>query len=153
MKAFGWFFLFAVMAFAADLTWAGDISSYANSPWLGFSLACDSSTARFDIITDGANITHVFVDSGCEASASEYALTVDGTAVQTLYTNGGPCKSISRDVWFPLQGNQDTVLVCVSVQRAGAEDIQDSIGEFAARPLPYPGRAFQQRREARGSHA
>jgi hypothetical protein len=31
MKAFGWFFLFAVMASATGLTWAGD----------GFSLACD----------------------------------------------------------------------------------------------------------------
>jgi hypothetical protein len=73
MKAFGGFFLFAVMAFAAGFTWAGDGS-----------LACDTSIACFDIATDGANITHIFVDSGCAASASEYSITIDGEPVQEL---------------------------------------------------------------------
>jgi len=114
MKALGWFFLFAVMASATGLTWASD----------GFSLACDSGTACFDIMTDGGNITHIFVDSTCAVSASAYAITVDGEAVEELYTDDGPCESIPRDVWFPLQSNQDTAHVCVSVQGAGPEGIQ-----------------------------
>jgi hypothetical protein len=113
MKAFGWFFLFAVITFAAGLTRAGD----------GFSLACDSGTACFDIMTDGGNITHIFVDSTCAASASEYAITVDGEPVEELYTDDGPCERIPRDVWFPLQSNQDTAHVYVSVQGAGSEGI------------------------------
>jgi hypothetical protein len=67
-----------------------------------------------------------FVDSGCEAGASEYSITVDGEPAQELYTNGGPCESISRGVWFRLQGNQDTAPICVCVQRAGPEGIQVS---------------------------
>jgi hypothetical protein len=85
-------------------------------------LTCDSgssSTACIDITSDGANITHIFVDSGCALSPSDFAITVDGEPVEQLYTNAGPCESISRDVWFPLQIPQDTAHVCVSVQGAG----------------------------------
>jgi hypothetical protein len=89
-------------------------------------LACDSdsATACFDVTTDGANITHIFVDSECAASPSDFSITVDGEPVTALYTDDGPCESIPRKVWFPLLGNQDTALVCVSLQRAGLEDIQ-----------------------------
>jgi hypothetical protein len=90
-------------------------------------LACDSDSSRvacFDILTDGPNITHVFVDSGCAASPGDFLVTVDGVSVTEFHTNGGPCESIPRDVWFPLLGNQDDAFVCVSVQRAGPVGIQ-----------------------------
>ena len=47
MKVFGWFFLFAMMAFSA----------------FSFSLASASNIGCFDVTTDGGNITHIFVDS------------------------------------------------------------------------------------------
>ena len=89
-------------------------------------LACDSdtTTACFDIAAEGANITHILVDAACAASPSDFAITVDGMDVIMLHTDGGPCESIPRDVWFPLPGNQDEAIVCVSVQAAGPEDIQ-----------------------------
>jgi hypothetical protein len=108
MKAFGWIFLFAVMSFAT-------ISS---------SLANESSTACFDIITDGGNITHIFVDSAFGVSPSDYVITVDGIPITHLQTDGGPCESIPRDVWFSLQTNQDSALVCVSIQGEGEADLQ-----------------------------
>jgi hypothetical protein len=89
---------------------------------LSFSCATASTTECFDIAGEGANITHIFVDSGC--AASEYAITADGEPVTELYTDGGPCKSIPRDVWFPLEGNQDTALVCVSILEDCPEGIQ-----------------------------
>src|SRR5262249_9056510 len=35
-----------------------------------------SATACFDIATDGANITHIFVDTGCALSPDDLAITV-----------------------------------------------------------------------------
>jgi hypothetical protein len=84
----------------------------------------DSSTACFDITTDGANITHVFVYSACVSSPSNYTITVDGEPVPKLYTDDGPCESIPRDVWFPLQGTQDMAHVCISVEGAGPKGLQ-----------------------------
>jgi hypothetical protein len=110
MKAFGSFLLFAVMTFAA----------------YSFSLASDSSTACFDITSDGRNITHIFVASTPAASASEYAITVDGEPIEKLSTDESPCEDIPSDVWFSLHGNQDTAHVCVSVQGDGPEDIEVS---------------------------
>jgi hypothetical protein len=85
-------------------------------------LTCDSSassTSCVDITSDGANITHIFVDSGCAMSSSDFLITVDGEPVEHLYTNDGPCENIPRDVWFPLQTPQDTAHICVSVQGTG----------------------------------
>ena len=65
----------------------------------------------------------MFVDSACAASPSDFAITVDGEAVPELHTDDGPCENIPREIWFPLPGHQDTAHVCVSVQRAGPEDI------------------------------
>jgi hypothetical protein len=81
-------------------------------------LACDSDggMACFNIATEGANITHIFVDSGCAASPSDFSITVDGEPVRELYTDDGPCESLPRDVCFPLPGHQETAHVCVSVQ-------------------------------------
>jgi hypothetical protein len=89
-------------------------------------LACDSNptTACLDITTDGENITHIFVDSGCAASPSDFAITVDGEPITELHTDDGPCESIPREVWFPLHGHQDTAHVCVSVPGVGPEGIQ-----------------------------
>jgi len=75
-------------------------------------------------MTDGGNITHIFVDSTCAASASEYAIMVDGGPVEELYTDDGPCERILMDVWVRLQSDQDTAHVCGSVQGAGPEGIQ-----------------------------
>jgi len=68
MKAFGWFLLLGVMAFAA----------------FSYSLASDSSTACFDVTSNGPNITHIFVASTSEASPSDYAITVDGEPIEKL---------------------------------------------------------------------
>ncbi len=90
-------------------------------------LTCDSdsSTACFDVTTNGANITHIFVVSACHpTSPSDYAITVDGEPVEKLNTDDGPCEDIPRDVWFSLQSNQDRALVCVSVQGSGPAGIQ-----------------------------
>jgi len=91
-------------------------------------LTCDSSMACFDIFTNGPNITHIFIDSGCGASPSDFQVTIDGEALEyfqtELHTNGGPCESIPRDVWFPLPGDQDEAHICVSVHAAGPEGIQ-----------------------------
>jgi hypothetical protein len=74
-----------------------------------------SSGACFDVTTNGANITYIFIDA-CSTNPSDYAITVDGEPVEKLNTNGGPCQSITRDVWFQLTSNQASALVCVSVQ-------------------------------------
>jgi hypothetical protein len=99
MKAFAWLFLFAVMAVIA---WAGDLSASANGRWLSVSLSGDSSAALigpcFDIATDGANITHIFVDPACGASASAYLVTADGVPVTEYHTEGSPCESVPREV-------------------------------------------------------
>jgi hypothetical protein len=84
----------------------------------------DTTTACFDIATDGANITHLFIDSGCAASPSDFSINADGIPVTELHTDDGPCESIPRDVWFPLHSHQDTAFVCVSVRGAGPEGIQ-----------------------------
>jgi hypothetical protein len=75
-----------------------------------------SSTTCLDISSDGANITHIFIDAGCTGSPSDFAITVDGEPIEHLSTDDGPCESIPRDVWFALHAPQDTAHVCVSVQ-------------------------------------
>lgn len=45
--------------------------------------------------------------------------TSDPHPVAPLDTNDGPCESLSRDVWFPLQSPQATAQVCVAVQGTG----------------------------------
>ncbi len=87
-------------------------------------LASDSSTACLDIVTDGANITHIFIDSGCAASPSDVFITVDGEPVTEFHTDDGPCESLPRDFWFPLHTHQDYAHVCVSVQGDCQEDIR-----------------------------
>jgi hypothetical protein len=102
------------------------------------SLLASSSTACFDVVTEDANITHIFVNA-CAATASEFAITVDGEPVTELHTDDGPCEHISTDVWFPLQGNQDTAHVCVSVQGDCPEGIQlyaKAESECAAGTMP-----------------
>lgn len=42
----GGVFLFAVVAFVVGLTWAGNISSYANGPWLGFAFFSAGAPAK-----------------------------------------------------------------------------------------------------------
>src|SRR5262245_11060762 len=108
MKGFGWFLLLGVMAFSA----------------FSYSLASGNSSPCFDVTTEGGNITHIFVDSGIGASASEFAITVDGEPVIKLHTDDGPCESIPRDVWFSLEGSQDEAHVCVSVQGEGPVGVQ-----------------------------
>ena len=102
MKAFGRFFLFAVMILAA------------------FSSAfADTSTACFDLDANfGKKITHILVDSGAGASASDFDIMVDGEQVPVgkLHTDGGPCEDIPRDVWFLLEGGPETAFVCLTVQ-------------------------------------
>jgi hypothetical protein len=87
-------------------------------------LVCDESMACFDIATGGPDITHILIDSGCEASPSDYEIAVDGERVGKLHTNDGPCPEFPRDIWFLLKDKQDTALVCVSVRMAGPEGIQ-----------------------------
>jgi hypothetical protein len=87
-------------------------------------LACDSSMACFDIATGGPDITHIIIDSGCEASPSDFEITVDGERVGKLHTDDGPCPEFPRDIWFLLKDKQDTAHVCVSVNVAGPEGIQ-----------------------------
>src|SRR5262245_31563122 len=89
-------------------------------------LACDSdsTTACFDITTNGANIPHVFVDSGCALSPSDFLILIDGFPVTEFHTNDGPCPDFPRDVWFRLKDKQATAVVCVSVQGAGPEGPQ-----------------------------
>jgi hypothetical protein len=43
------------------------------------------------------------IDSGAGASASDFAITVDGEPVGNLHTDGGPCEDIPRDVGFRFQ--------------------------------------------------
>ena len=87
----------------------------------------DRSTAQtspcVDFATEGANLTHIFVESPCATSPSDFLITVDGQPVPTLYTDDGPCENIPRDVWFPLQGHQETAHVCVSVSGDCSGDI------------------------------
>lgn len=81
----------------------------------GATLACPSPTVCFQLATDGANITHVFidVDACCAASPDDYDVLVDGQPVKVLHDHGGPCGDIARDAWFPLQGNQSAAEVCL----------------------------------------
>jgi hypothetical protein len=79
-------------------------------------LSCPEPTyACFDVSTNGANITHIFVDvdAPCVNDPSDFYVEVDGHRVDKLHTHGGPCHGIDRDVWFPLTGNQDEAEVCV----------------------------------------
>jgi hypothetical protein len=91
-------------------------------------LACDDGMTCVDIFTNdpNINITHIFIDSGC--AASDFSITIDGeplSSFQTeLHTTGGPCPDLPRDVWFPLPGDQDEALICVSVHAAGPEGIK-----------------------------
>jgi hypothetical protein len=101
---------------AADVQVAGDPG--------GGPLSCNSDTACFDVTTNGANITHIFIDSPCVSGDGDYEVTVDGEPVKKLHTNGGPCQSIPRDVWFPLQGNQAEAHVCVTVKGVGPSGVQ-----------------------------
>jgi hypothetical protein len=89
--------------------------------------ASASTGGCFDIVTDGAEITHILVDSTCAASPSDYAITVDGEPVTVLHTDDGPCESLARGVWFPLQGHQDTAHVCVSVRGECQGSIQVAV--------------------------
>jgi uncharacterized membrane protein YgcG len=82
----------------------------------GATLACPSPSMCFQISTNGANITHVFldVDACCAPDPGDYDVLVDGQPVKVLHDGaGGPCKEIEREVWFPLQGNQATAEVCL----------------------------------------
>jgi hypothetical protein len=109
MKALESFLLFAVMVF-------GVFSS---------SFASDSSTACFDLGAGfGKKITHILIDSGFGASASDFAITVDGEPVGELHTDGGPCEDIPRDVWFLLEGGPETAFVCVTVQGEESANIE-----------------------------
>jgi hypothetical protein len=74
----------------------------------GKPLTCDTSTACFDIATDGGDISHILVSSGCATDPSDFLITVDGEPVGTLHTEGGPCPSLPRDIWFRLEDKQDT---------------------------------------------
>lgn len=79
-------------------------------------LSCPEPTyACFDVSTNGANITHIFVDvdAPCAPDPDAFYVEVDGNRVDKLHTHGGPCHGIDRDVWFPLTGNQDEAEVCV----------------------------------------
>jgi hypothetical protein len=108
MKAFGSFFVLAMMTFAA----------------FSFSLATESTIACFDVTSAGGNITHIFVAS--TPVASVYSVTVDGEPVVKLYTDESPCEDVPLDVWFPLHGSQDTAHVCVSVQAEDPAEIEVS---------------------------
>jgi len=92
----------------------------------GLPLTCDTSTACFDIATNGEDITHIFVSSGCATDPADFAITVDGEPVGTLHTEGGPCPSLPRDIWFRLEGKQDTAFVCVTVRDNGLNNLQVS---------------------------
>src|SRR5262249_40944511 len=72
----------------------------------GQTVTVDSRTACFNITTDGTDITHILIDSGCEADLdpSNFAITVDGELILPLHTEGGPCPDVPRDVWFLLPG-------------------------------------------------
>src|SRR5262249_8747774 len=80
--------------------------------------AVDTTTACFDITTNGSDITHILIDSGCgpSLSPSDFAITVDGEPTLPLHTEGGPCPDVPRDVWFRLPDKQDTAFVCVTIQ-------------------------------------
>jgi hypothetical protein len=85
------------------------------------SQTCPTPFACFDVRTDGANITHIFVDvdAPCASNPSDFSVEVNGVPVTDLHTQGGPCTGgggngpIDRDVWFPLMGNQSQASVCV----------------------------------------
>lgn len=82
----------------------------------GVSLTCPAPIACFQVSTNGANITHVFidVDACCAADPDDYDVLVDGQPVTKLHDGGGgPCDEIEREVWFPLQGNQASAEVCL----------------------------------------
>lgn len=82
----------------------------------GAALACSAPEVCFQITTNGANITHVFVDvdACCAPDPGDYEVLVDGEVVTKLHDGGGgPCKDIVREAWFPLQGNQATAEVCL----------------------------------------
>jgi hypothetical protein len=85
-------------------------------------------TECFHVVTHGgegngrdANITHIFVNTGMCTELGDP--TVTGVSVGpalgdlhevALHTQGGPCQSIDRVVWFPLSGNQSSTFVCVT---------------------------------------
>jgi len=84
----------------------------------GQTVTVDTRTACFDIATNGPDITHVLIDSGCRPSLSpsNFEITVDGEPERELHTEGGPCPDVSRDVWFRLPDKQDTAFVCATVR-------------------------------------
>jgi uncharacterized membrane protein YgcG len=81
----------------------------------GGQAACGATETCFQITTNGANITHVFidVDACCAPDPGDYEVIVDGQPVTKLHENGGPCQDLARELWFPLQGNQATAEVCL----------------------------------------
>jgi len=88
-------------------------------------LACDLTiTGCFDLTTSGEDITHVFIDSGCGASPSDYEVILDGILVTEVRTTGGPCPHVPRDLWFRLLGHQNTAHVCVSVRGSSFEGLR-----------------------------
>jgi hypothetical protein len=83
-------------------------------------LSCEGQPrVCFDVSTNGANITHIFVDvdAPCVEDARDYEIRVNDTLIEKLHDTGGPCnhgdREIVRDVWFPLIGNQAEAEVCL----------------------------------------
>jgi hypothetical protein len=126
-------FVFGAQARAGsftDLTVMADESSFS----------CEPIMKCFDISSD-KNITQIFVEfnacTGMPGSEDSFTITVDGTPITKVHTNGGPCNHgpdapsvVPEDdevlglngpflidkprVWFPLPGNQMTARVCVT---------------------------------------
>lgn len=95
---------------------AGTVVGEGTGGASGASLTCPSPMACFHVTTNGANITHIFidVDACCAVDSGDYDVLVDGQPVTQLHDGGGgPCKELARDVWFPLQGNQASAEVCL----------------------------------------
>jgi hypothetical protein len=93
----------------------------------GTSGSCgDSVTSCFNVQTEEErNITHIFINvSFCEQVDPPFSVTVDGEPITHLHFRGGPCNhgddEIDRIAWFPLTGNQDHALVCVTGENVGA---------------------------------
>jgi hypothetical protein len=86
-------------------------------------LSCEGGPiVCFDVDTNGANITHIFVDvdAPCVSNPDDYDVLLggpNGAVVDKLHTRGGPCNhgldAIDRDVWFPLSRNQSRAEVCI----------------------------------------
>ncbi|MFT3766423.1 MAG: hypothetical protein QM820_13060 [Minicystis sp.] len=95
---------------------AGTVVGQGTGGGSGATLACPAPVACFQVSTNGANITHIFidVDACCAPDPGDYDVTVDGQPVTQLHDGGGgPCKELEREVWFPLQGNQASAEVCL----------------------------------------